>query len=244
MKVLPWKGWSHKLIKKTGDAAGEARYHMIAGWHMVGGSGLIAEGEAHLQKAIDICKKLGNKRGIAPAVGLLGLAHYYSGDIETCMKQVKESADIAREVGNQFLLVSTFHWSLLVHASRGEYDEAFKALMDLSKRANEIGSQHFIAMVPNHYGWIYNELCNFEKAAVHDQNGVDVSQRLEDRECEIFSLLNLVGDHIGLGDFDKARHYLDEVQEKRDLKWYKTREWRYGMHFSKYMSELSLLKGD
>ncbi|MGD9373909.1 MAG: hypothetical protein PVF14_20950, partial [Desulfobacterales bacterium] len=96
----------------------------------------------------------------------------------------------------------------------------------------------------NHYGWIHNELCNFEKALAHDKNGVDVSQRLDDPECEIFSLLNMVGDHIGLGDYDKAQHYLDKVKEKRELRWYKAREWRYGMHFSRYMSELSLLKGD
>ncbi|MFC1858192.1 adenylate/guanylate cyclase domain-containing protein [Thermodesulfobacteriota bacterium] len=241
-KVREYLDKAHKLIRETGDFAGEARYHIMAGFHMGGGAGLIAESKTHYQKAIDIYRKLGNKRGIAPAMGFLGLAHYFSGDIETGMKQVKGSADIAREIGNQFLLVSTFHWSLLFHASRGEYDEALKVLEDLSKGANEIGSQHLIAMVPNHYGWIYNELLNFEKAALHDQNGVDVSQRLEDRECEIFSLLNLVGDHIGLGDFDKARHYLDEVQEKRELKWYKYREWRYGIHFSRYMSELSLLK--
>jgi tetratricopeptide (TPR) repeat protein len=54
----------------------------------------------------------------------------------------------------------------------------------------------------------------------------------------------LVGDHISLGDYDKAQHYLDEVQEKKEMKWYRTRGWRYEMHFSRYISELSLLKGD
>jgi tetratricopeptide (TPR) repeat protein len=99
-------------------------------------------------------------------------------------------------------------------------------------------------MVPNHCGWIYNTLCNFQKAVVQNEAGVDLSQRLQDPECEIFSLLNLVGDHISLGDYDKAQHYLDEVQEKKEMKWYRTRGWRYEMHFSRYMSELSLLKGD
>jgi len=235
---------SYKLIKETGDVAGEVRYQIIAGWHMLGTIGLFAEGETYLQRAIDICRKLGNKRGMGPAIGFLGLGHMFLGNFETGIKKAKESREIARETGNQFLLVSTFHWSLLGHASLGEYDEAFKDLKDLSKGSNEIGSQHFIAMVPNHYGWIYNELCNFEKAVVHDQNGVDISQRLEDWECEIFSLLNLVGDYIDLGDYDKAQHYLNEVQKKRELKWYRTREYRYGMHFSRYMSELSLLKGD
>jgi tetratricopeptide (TPR) repeat protein len=119
-----------------------------------------------------------------------------------------------------------------------------KALEDLSKGANEIGSKHLIALIPNHHGWIYNQLCNFEKAIVHDENGVDVSRRLEDPECEIFSMLNLIGDHIGLGDYDKSQHYLDEVNKKSELRWYRAREWRYGMHVSRYMSELSLVKGD
>ncbi len=242
-KVREYLDKAHKLIKETGDAAGEMRYHIIAGWHMAL-TGHFTESETHLQKAADMCRKSGNKRGLAPALGFLGVGHCFTGDHETGMKEIEESAVIAREIGNHFLIVSTFHWSLLVHASRGEYDDAFKALEELSKGANEIGSQHLIALIPNHYGWIYNELCDFEKAVVHDQNGVDISQRLEDRECEIFSLLNLVGDHISLGDYDRAQHYLDEVQKKRELKWYKTREWRYGMHFSRYMSELSLLKGD
>jgi tetratricopeptide (TPR) repeat protein len=235
---------SLKLIKETGDAAGEVRWNMMVGWDMVWAMGLTAEGGAHLQKAIDMCRKFENKRGLAPAVGLLGTAHIFMGDFEAAIKEVKESADIAREIGNQFLLVGTFHWSLLCHAGRGEYDEALKALDELSKSANEIGIKHMVAAVPNHYGWIYNDLYNFDKSVVHNENGIDVSQRLEDPECEIFSLLNLVGDHIGLGDYDRAQHFLDEVQEKRELKWYRTREWRYGMHFSRYMSELSLLKGD
>ncbi|KKL54943.1 hypothetical protein LCGC14_2260360, partial [marine sediment metagenome] len=243
-KVREYFDKAHKLIKETGDAAGEVRYQIFVGSSMIASSGLIAEGEAHLQKAIDTCRKVGNKRGMGPAIGFLGLGHMFLGNFETGMKKVIESREIAREIGNHFLLVSSFHWSILGHAGLGEYDEAFKDLEDLLNGSNEIGSQHLIALVSNHYGWIYNELCNFKKAIVYDQNGVDISQRLEDWECEIFSLLNLVGDHISLGDYDKAQHYLDEVQKKRELKWYRTRQWRYGMHYSRYMSELSLLKGD
>jgi predicted ATPase len=161
-KARKYLNQSYELIKETGDAAGEVRWNILAGWHMVGTAGQLAEGGAHLQKAVDMCKKFENKRALAPAIGFLGVSHYYSGDIEACIKEVGESADIAREVGNQFLLVSTFHWTLLGHAGRGQYDEALSALQNLSKGANEIGSQHFIAMVPNHYGWIYNELYNFE----------------------------------------------------------------------------------
>jgi class 3 adenylate cyclase/tetratricopeptide (TPR) repeat protein len=234
---------SLKLIKDTGDAAAEVRWNIMAGFQMVW-TGLIAEGGAHLQQAVDMCRKFENKRGLAPAVGFLGTAHILLGDFESAIKEVKESADLALEIGNQFLLVSTFHWSLMCHAGLGQYDEALKASEDLSKGANEIGSKHFIAMGPNHCGWIYNSLCNFEKAVVHNEAGVDLSQRLQDPECEIFSLLNLVGDHISLGNYDKAQHYLEEVQEKKEMKWYRTRGWRYEMHFSRYMSELSLLKGD
>jgi predicted ATPase len=232
---------SYELIKETGDAAAEVRYHQLAGWEMLGVAGQIADGEAHLQKALDMCRKLGKKRVIGPAIGFLGVGHMFSGDFKEGIKEVKESAEIAREVGNRFLFISTLHWISLGYAGLGEYDEALKSLENLSKGANEIGSKHLIAMVPNHFGWIYNELYNFEKAIVHDESGLDISQRLEDPECEIFSLLNLVGDHIGLSDYDKAQHYLEEVKDKRELKWYKTREWRYGMHFSRYVSELSLL---
>jgi predicted ATPase/class 3 adenylate cyclase len=233
-----------KLIRETGDVAGEVRYHIMTGSFMGADIGSLTEGITHLRTAIDICTKLGNKRGLGLAVGFLGVSYIFSGDFEAAKEAVKESAAIAREIGNQFLLVSTFHWSLLGHAGHGDYDKALKALELLSNGANEIGSKHLIAMVPNHYGWIYNELCNYEKAVIHDQNGVDVSQRFDDPECEIFSLLNLADDYIGLSDYDKAQNYLDEVQKKRELKWYKLREWRYGMHFSRYASELALLKGN
>jgi predicted ATPase/class 3 adenylate cyclase len=233
-----------KLIRETGDVDGEMRYYIFAGMVIGGDVGQLEKAQAHLQKAIDICRKFRNKRGLGLALGSSGLRHSWMGEFETSIKKVQESADIAREIGNQFLLVSTFHWASFGHVGRGEYDEALKALELLDNGAKEIGSKHFIAMVPNCFGWIYNEMCNFEKAVVHDKNGVDLSQRLEEPECEIFSLLNLVDDHIGLGDYDKAQHYLEEVQEKRELKWYRVREWRYAMHFSRYVSELSLLKGE
>ncbi|MGD1971781.1 MAG: tetratricopeptide repeat protein, partial [Desulfobacterales bacterium] len=165
----------------------------MAGIQMIISLGQYKEAETYLREAIDVCRKVRNKRGEGPALGFLGLGHIVMGDLETGIKEARESREIAREIGNQFLLVSSFHWSLLGHGSRGSYDKAFKSLEDLSKGANEIGSKHLIAMVPNHYGWIYNELYNFRKAVVHNEAGVDLSQRLEDPECEIFSLLNLVG---------------------------------------------------
>jgi tetratricopeptide (TPR) repeat protein len=202
---------SQNLIKETGDEAGELRWNMMAGFQMVWAMGLVAEGETCLQKAVDMCRKFENKRALAPAVGFLGLAHLFMGDFQVSKKEIEESIAIARETGNQYLLVSSFHWTLLSHAGLGQYDKALKDAEDLS---------------PNHCGWIYNELYNFEKAIVHNEAGVDLSQRLEDGECEIFSLLNLAGDHINLGDYDKAYHYLDEVQQKSGLKAYRTREFR------------------
>jgi tetratricopeptide (TPR) repeat protein len=233
---------SRRLFRETGDQAGEVRWNIIAGIHMTISLGQLNEAEKYLKEAIDVCRKIRNKRGEGPALGFLGLGHIVMGDLETGIKEAKESREIAREIGNQFLLVSSFHWSLLGHGSRGDYDKAFKALENLSKGANEIGSKHLIAMVPNHYGWLYRELCNFEKAVIHDTNGLDVSRRLEDPECEFYNLLNLIGGHIGLGDYDKAQHYLNEVQDKRDLQRYSDRCPKTDLHLSRYTSELSLLK--
>ena len=234
---------SLEIIKETGDVAGEVRWLIQAGgWR--GLMGQLAEAEADLQRALDMCRQFGDRRGIGLAVGYLGLLHHFMGDFEACIREVQESADIARDWGNQFLLLSTFHWVLMGFAGHGEYDEAFKALGELSRLAHEIGSKHFIVLVPNHYGWLYNELCNFEKAIVHDEEGVEVSQRYDDPECEIFSLLNLVGDYIRLGDYDRAQYYLDEVQKKRELKWYRERRWRYDMHLTRYLSEVWLARGD
>ena len=120
-------------------------------------------------------------------MGFFALSHYWTGDIEASLREVKESADIARELKNQFLLISTYHWLMLAYTGNGQYDEALNALELLKNGAQEIGSKHLVAMVPNHYGWIYGELCNFEKAIVHNKNGVEVSQLLEDPECDLQS---------------------------------------------------------
>jgi tetratricopeptide (TPR) repeat protein len=233
---------SRKLIREAGDQAGEVRWNIMAGFQSFISLGQLNEGATYLQEAVDVCRKIRNKRGEGPALGFLGFGHIVMGDLETGIKEVRESREIAREIGNQFLLVSSFHWSLLGHGNRGSYDKAFKSLQDLSKGANEIGSKQFIAFVPQHYGWIYSELCNFEKAVVHDKNGLDFSQRFEAPLSEFYNLLNLVGEHIGLGDYDMAQHYLNEVREKRELRW--LRCWKTELHITRYMSELSLLKGN
>ena len=233
---------SRKLVRETGDQAGEIRWNIMAGIQTLISLGQDSESATYLQEAIDACKKTGNKRGLGPALGFLGLCHIRMGDLNKGIKEASESREIAREIGNQFLLVSSFHWSLLGHGSRGDYDKAFKALENLAKGANEIGSKGLIAMVPNHYGWLYSELCNFEKAVIHDKKGLDVSQRLEDPEAELYNLLNLVGEHIGFGDYDTAQHYLNEVQEKRELQRYTDRCPKSELHFFRYMSELSRLK--
>ncbi|MFC1895158.1 hypothetical protein ACFL0Q_00635 [Thermodesulfobacteriota bacterium] len=203
-----------------------------------------SESIPHLQKALDIARQFGDKRGIAAAVGYMAVSHSFTGDFDACVRESRESASLAREVGNQYLLVSTFHWLLLGFAGRGEYDDALKALDELSNGAREIGNKHLVAMVPNHYGWIYNELCNFERAAEYDKEGVGLTQRYEDPECEVFSLLNLVRAYIGLGDYARAQQYLDEVKYKRELKWYMVRRWRYDMHVTRYESMLSMIRGE
>ena len=80
---------SLKLIKDTGDAAAEVRWNIMAGFQMVW-TGLIAEGGAHLQQAVDMCRKFENKRGLAPAVGFLGAAHILLGDFNSAITEVKE----------------------------------------------------------------------------------------------------------------------------------------------------------
>jgi tetratricopeptide (TPR) repeat protein len=232
------------IIKETGDATGEVRWLIDVGSAKFTSSGQLAEGETDIKKALDICRQFGDKRGIALAVGSLGLLHHFTGDFEACIREASESAEIAREWGNQFLLCSTYQWLWMGFVGLGEYDEASKALSEASRLASEIGWKHGIAMVPNSDGSVYNELCNFKKALTLNQEGLEVSRRLEDTECEIFSLLNLVGDHIGLEEYDKAKRFLKEVWEKTEHRSYRIREWRYMMHMTKYQSQLSLAEGD
>jgi len=242
-KCVAYADKALEIIRATGDAAGEVRWLIQGGAWASAEVGLRAEGIANLQKALDICRQFGDKRGIGIAAGFLALVHSWTGDFETCIREVQESMQMARETGNRFLLLSTYHWALLGYGGSGEYEEALQALEELSRLAPEIGARHFVALIQNHYGWLYRELCNFDKALLHDINGVKEAQRLEDPECEIFSLLNCVADCIGLGDYAKARKYLDLVREKREVKQYRIREWRYVMHLTAYESELARIEG-
>jgi len=240
-KITAYGNRALEIIRETGDAAGEVRWMIQYGTFtaLMGDS----EGLANLEKALDICRQFGDKRGIGLAVGFLALAHSMWGEYGRCIEEARESAQLAKEANNRFLLLSTYHWALLGQGGLGEYDEAFRSLEELSRLSPEIGARHFVAMVPNHYGWLYSELCNFDKALLHDSNGVREAQRLEDPECEMFSLLNCAGDCIGLGDYSKAREYLDLVREKREIKQYLMREDRYIMHVTTYESELARIQG-
>ncbi|MFC1895478.1 tetratricopeptide repeat protein, partial [Thermodesulfobacteriota bacterium] len=230
-----------EIIMETGDAAGEVQWLMTSGQMKSAGLGKLDDGEADLQRALDACRQFGDKRGMLLGLLNLSLLLNWKGDLELVRQQANESTELLEELGYQHLRAPLVG---ILLSNIGEYDEAFKLTQENVKIVAEIGVRRYIAMAPNCFGYIYNQLCNFETGIEHDRNGVIVSQRYNEPECEIFSLLNLAGNYIGLREYDKAMEYLDGVKQKRELERYGERRWRYDMHMTRYLSEVWLGRGD
>jgi tetratricopeptide (TPR) repeat protein len=163
------------------------------------------------EDALSIWRVLDNRRGIAAALGNLGMVSYDQGDYPAAMARHEESLAIWRELGDRYGIARTLLASGNASYSLGN-EAAAESLYEQSLAIErELGDQRAIAIVLNNLGMVaeyYRGDCPAARR-LHEE-ALAIRRELGDRWGIASSLLNLGTTAFDQQDYVSARAQLKE----------------------------------
>lgn len=216
-EALPLAERALGVAERLGDPALVLRAHGLMGGPL-SSLGRLDESLAHLKKAMD--KKamdVGDPAPVPAALyGRVALNHHLQGrEAEALVWADRAEAGARAEPDEETVVMARWIRGLSL-AALGRGREAWRSLDSIA----EIGKGEEIfwhARVPNTYGSILADVCLYDRALDRNLQSLEATRRSSlrpVREAELQTLLNLAGDHLGLGRLDDARARLEEVRRK------------------------------
>jgi tetratricopeptide (TPR) repeat protein len=134
----------------------------------------------------------------------------------------------------------------LALGGRGEYSRAIAVLERVISICEHVGEHLFYERTFNTLGWVYAEVCDYERARQLNQRGLELARQYANMEVINNALLNLGDCAMGLGRMDEAEAYYQEVEHvarhpTSEQRWML---WRYSQHLFHSYGELWLLRGN
>jgi DNA-binding SARP family transcriptional activator/predicted negative regulator of RcsB-dependent stress response len=175
--------------------------------------------------------------------GLAMLAHLHS-DFDMALHHGQACVEIGQSFSNPFLALGGYFVVGMSYASLGHYQSALDHLrhaLDLSQAAED---RFWRARLLNTVGWVYREVFDVEQAVQFDQASLELARAGQPclTEAEGNALANLATDYLLLGDFDRARAFLDEGLTGSGDKPFM--RWRYRTRMVVIKGRLALAEGD
>jgi non-specific serine/threonine protein kinase len=170
------------------------------------------------EEALSLNRELALQRGVAAALGNLGMVSYDQGDYPAAVARHKESLAIWRELGDQAGIGRTL--LALGNAVYAQGDEvAAESLYEESLAIErELGDQRSIGVALNNLGMVADHRHDYSAARSLHEQALAIRRELGDRGGIAGSLTNLGTVAFEQGDYPSSRALLTEsLAMRRDL---------------------------
>ena len=157
---------------------------------------------------MSVYRKLGDKRGTAIAMVLLGVAVRWTLGWEEKAPGwalCEESIKTARETGDPWTVAFTIMWSYGTRGSDlGALDPKYAELEEAARLFREVGDSYGLACTKQALGNVYAYKSNYEKAHSHYDEAMGVFQEFGDRYMKARILMGLARLSFFEGNTEKA----------------------------------------
>jgi DNA-binding SARP family transcriptional activator/tetratricopeptide (TPR) repeat protein len=186
------------------------------------------------------------------ALYLAGTLAHLEGKETQAVARFEEGLRISREHQTSVNLLWLLFGKGLALCGRGEYEPALQVLQEGLDLATRLGDRTHRGRILNTIGWVYMELCHWERAMEHNARSAAEVRALGDLRSTHYEVirnaeLNLADCYLALKQWTEARRTLEAVYEASDggrgwrQEWMK---WRYTQHLHASLGELWLALGE
>jgi predicted ATPase/class 3 adenylate cyclase len=217
--------WLDDLLPRTDPSPSLARVKaMTAAAGLALKDGDMPRVEALANESLALSRQLGDKRGAASCLVILGVRACRLEDYGAAEALGGEGLTLSRETGDNFATAWAQAVLGLVARARGDLDRADGLLMESLKALRMIGHRWASAIVLGNLGMIARDRGELDRAVAHLEEALEILRQLGDKSYASYTLLNLGTIASARHDYERAgRLYREclglrkELQETRGI---------------------------
>jgi predicted ATPase/DNA-binding SARP family transcriptional activator len=153
--------------------------------------GVVEETIHYGEESLALFQELGEKRGMASSLLLLGIAAHYQGNIDREASLLKESLSLSRESNDQANAADTLLWMGRARMKQGDFDLAAEMLNESFKMYQESGNKDGMAFAIGSLGDMERRQGNFPRAAELRKEGLRLACQAGSRSEICYGLEHL-----------------------------------------------------
>jgi len=207
-------------------------------------AGALKEADAKLLRSVEICRRRSLTGPLVTDLTWLGAHAGWRGEYGQSIVFTREAARVAEASHEGFYELVALCVLCNAHAGLGEWDTAFQVLDDVRDKSQERENKYGIARGMNTAGWLHHQLGDLRQALELDRESLDFSKTAKLSNPEIYSIVNVAEDHLGLGEIGPARGILLDAAERLRTGSFDSHVWKWQMRVALTFARLSLIERD
>jgi class 3 adenylate cyclase/tetratricopeptide (TPR) repeat protein len=191
-----------------------------------------------------------NSPFLMPASMWKGFFHRWRGDFKKCSQIFERMLPRIKEAAPATVYLQSLFFYGLAIGEQGFYQKAIRILKEGRQHGLEAGERYSTPKVTNSLGWVYHELCLFDKAIEYNNLSLDSFKELLGPhtsnlfEIESQTRVNLGENYLMKGELQQALEYFEMVYQNVSKPEYFFVRWRWKPRCLIGLGELWFQNGD
>ena len=183
-----------------------------------------ARGILYGESALALADKLGWKRGLATANGMLGVNYMSRSDYPKSLDYALKSLKLNEELGDKKAIAGNYGNIANLYNNQENYTAALDYYAKALNTFEELQEKNYVAITLGNIGNTYSNLNNYSKALEYSVRALKISEELNDKHGVASDLGNISSAYTSLRDYRKGLEYglraikiFEELGDKKDL---------------------------
>jgi tetratricopeptide (TPR) repeat protein len=163
------------------------------------------------EKALDISRKIGDRKGEGNQLGNLGIVYSDLGQVEKAIDYYEQALVIAKEIGDRRGEGNNLGNLGIAYRNLGQVEKAIEYYQKVLVIVKEIGDRQGEGATLGSFGNAYSDLGQVKKAVEYYEQALVISKEIGDRRREGATLGSLGNAYSDLGQVEKAIDYYQKA---------------------------------
>ena len=161
----------------------------------------------YAQKALEIYRNLGDRRGEAHSLYNIGYALTNQGEVTKAEQVLENCRKICEDLQDWRRLSKVLNVLADTACSRGDFDRALKIYAEALQIAEKLGNRYSQSLILNNIGTARFSIEDYSAAEEAYQKSLELCREIDDREGEAIALSNLGELFAEIKDFKKGAEF-------------------------------------